>query len=167
MRHSQGDHWILLVLVPMKSYAEYYTLKRMAKKGLAAGGGGKNRPETLSGKRIFCVGAAIHELRRAFGSASFFHIEMFHAIAGKQSELLKSARWKHLSQNAQRPENFIFIRDQGAAWDLFTIGVYRDLKHFAEAPAFLSPEQEAAAKTAGFEPPVEWPLSAHTDHFTS
>lgn len=33
----------------------------------------------------------------------------------------------------KEPENFIFIRDQGAAWDIFTIGLFRDLKHYAES----------------------------------
>ena len=33
----------------------------------------------------------------------------------------------------KEPENFIFVRDQGAAWDIFTIGVFRDLKHYAES----------------------------------
>src|SRR6185503_9438161 len=32
MRHSQGDHWDLLVLIPMKSYVEYYGVERIAKR---------------------------------------------------------------------------------------------------------------------------------------
>src|SRR4029453_6632971 len=32
MRHSQGDHWDLLVLIPMKSYADYYSAARIAKR---------------------------------------------------------------------------------------------------------------------------------------
>jgi hypothetical protein len=54
------------------------------------------------------------------------------------------------SQALGRPQNFIFVRDQGAAWDLFTLGVYRDLKHYAESADIPQEKQEAAAKAAGF-----------------
>ena len=45
----------------------------------------------------------------------------------------------------------IFVRDQGASWDLFTVGFYRDLKHYAESADIPEVSQEAAAKAAGFE----------------
>jgi hypothetical protein len=51
----------------------------------------------------------------------------------------------------KRPENLIFVRDQGASWDLYTIGAYRDLKHFAESAGIPEADQETAAKAAGFE----------------
>jgi len=50
-----------------------------------------------------------------------------------------------------RPENFIFVRDQGASWDLFTLGFYRNLKHYAESADIPEKDQESAAKSAGFE----------------
>lgn len=50
-----------------------------------------------------------------------------------------------------RPENFIFVRDQGANWDLFTLGLYRNLKHYAESADIPEKDQESAAKSAGFE----------------
>src|SRR5262249_52502702 len=31
MRHSQGDHWDLMILFPMGSYADYYQPERIAK----------------------------------------------------------------------------------------------------------------------------------------
>src|SRR5678815_3357489 len=31
MRHSQGDRWDLLLLIPMKSYADYYSPERVSK----------------------------------------------------------------------------------------------------------------------------------------
>ena len=43
------------------------------------------------------------------------------------------------------------MRETGAAWDLFTVGAYRDLKHYAEGSAIGEAAQESAAKTAGFE----------------
>src|SRR5689334_13155162 len=32
MRHSQGDRWDLLLMVPMKSYADYYSPERVSKR---------------------------------------------------------------------------------------------------------------------------------------
>ncbi|HKE30925.1 MAG TPA: hypothetical protein VKD65_04310, partial [Candidatus Angelobacter sp.] len=32
MRHSQGDHWDLLILFPVGSYTEYYQPERVAKR---------------------------------------------------------------------------------------------------------------------------------------
>ena len=50
-----------------------------------------------------------------------------------------------------RPQNLIFVRDQGGSWDLFTIGFYRDLKHYAESADIPETAQDAAARAAGFE----------------
>ncbi len=35
MRHSQGDHWDLMILFPMGSYADYYQPERIAKRARA------------------------------------------------------------------------------------------------------------------------------------
>lgn len=151
MRHSQGDHWDLLLLFPIKSYSEYYSPERMAKRKpqmdvLIA------RDELIAWQEdVFVYGPPLDELSKAFASASFFHVEMFHSLAGKQSELFKEREMENAYlKTLKRPENFIFVRDQGAAWDLFTIGAYRDLKHFAESAGTPETEQEAAAKAAGF-----------------
>lgn len=170
MRHSQGDHWDLLVLVPMKSYSEYYNAERVARRtslGAAATRIGQN---IAWQEDLFVYGPPVSELRRALVSASFFHVEMFQAIAGKQSELFKEREMENAYlRTLKRPENFIFVRDQGAAWDLFTIGAYRDLKHFAESAGIPESEQEAAAKAAGFEaanrigPYLRTLISSHHD----
>src|SRR5258708_10080186 len=36
LRHSQGDHWALVILIPMKSYSEDYTPERVAKRSRVA-----------------------------------------------------------------------------------------------------------------------------------
>jgi hypothetical protein len=51
----------------------------------------------------------------------------------------------------KQPTNLIFVRDQGAAWDCFTIGFYRDLQHYAESAKTTPDDAEKAAKAAGFE----------------
>jgi len=153
MRHSQGDRWDLLLLIPMKSYADYYSPERVSKRKQLL----KESQDKLDSliawqEDVFVYGPPLDELRKAFASSAFFHVEMFDALAGKQSELFKEREMENAYLKAlKRPENLIFVRDRGAAWDLFTIGTYRDLKHFAESAGIPEADQDAAAKAAGFE----------------
>jgi len=63
---------------------------------------------------IFVHGPPVTELRRAFASNAFFHVEMFDSIAGKQSELFKEREMENAYvKELKRPENFIFVRNQG------------------------------------------------------
>ena len=151
MRHSQGDRWDLLLLIPMKSYAEYYSPERVSKRTLK---GSQDKLDALIAwqEDVFVYGLPLPEIQKAFASSAFFHVEMFDALAGKQSELFKEREMENAYlKSLKRPENLIFVRDQGASWDLFTIGPYRDLKHFAESAGIPETDQEAAAKAAGFE----------------
>jgi hypothetical protein len=54
-----------------------------------------------------------------------------------------------------RPYNMIFVRDQGANWDLFSLGCYRDLQHWAGTGDLPKEKREAAARKAGFNSPEE------------
>lgn len=171
MRHSQGDRWDLLILIPMKSYEAYYSTERVAKRRQALSGI-QGRLEALIAwqEDIFVYGPPLGELQTAFASSGFFHVEMFDALAAKQAELFKEREMENAYQKAlKRPENFIFVRDQGAACDLFTIGAYRDLKHFAESAGFSETEQDSAARGAGFEaanrigPYLRTLISSHHD----
>jgi hypothetical protein len=153
MRHSQGDHWDILVLIPMKSYADYYSAERIAKRTQTF----RDIESKLDGliawqEDVFVYGPAVADLRKVFDSSAFFHVEMFDSLAGKEADLFKEREMENAYlKTLKRPENFIFVRDQGAAWDMFTIGAYRDLKHYAESAANSEADQDAAAKAAGFE----------------
>ena len=153
MRHSQGDRWDLLLLIPMKSYADYYSPERVSKRDQLLKESHHKLDALIAWQEdVFVYGPPLAEIQRAFASSAFFHVEMFDALAGKQDELFKEREMENAYQRAlKRPENFIFVRDQGAAWDLFTIGAYRDLKHYAESAGIPETEQESAAKSAGFE----------------
>jgi len=153
MRHSQGDRWDLMVLIPMKSYSEYYSPERVGKRTQALRESQAKLDELIAWQEdVVVYGPPLDELRKAFASSAFFHVEMFDSLAGKQSELFKEREMENAYlKTLKRPENFIFVRDQGAAWDLFTLGAYRDLKHYAESAAIPEAEQEAAARAAGFE----------------
>lgn len=158
MRHSQGDHWDLMILLPMGSYPDYYQPQRIAKRKKAedsmAGSLEKLKADVAWQEDLFVYGPPLTDLRQAFAAGSYFHIEMFIALPGKFADLYRERQMENAyAQALKQPQNFIFVRDQGAAWDLFTIGVYRDLKHYAESADVPANDQLAAAKVSGFESP--------------
>ena len=81
---------------------------------------------------------------QAFEKFNYYHVEMFIALPGKQKELLKQREMENVYlKEIDRDPNFIFTRLAGSVWDIFTIGCYRDIKHFAEsAPTFLSTQKK-------------------------
>jgi hypothetical protein len=159
MRHSQGDHWDLLILWPMGSYSEYYRPERIARREPTEKAGklqAKIREDIAWQEDVFAYGPALADLRKGFAIGAFFHVEMFVALPGMFGELFKEREMENAYAKAlKQPENFIFARDQGAAWDIFTIGVFRDLKHYSESADVQPKDQEAAAKAAGFEAPSQ------------
>jgi hypothetical protein len=170
MRHSQGDHWDLFLLFPLKNYSDYYGAERVAKRKSQADMLARLNESIVWQEDVFVYGPPLDQLKQAFAAATFFHVEMFHSLAGKQSELFQERKMENVYLRVlKRPENYIFVRDQGAAWDLFTIGAYRDLRHFAESAGIPETEQEAAAKAAGFQaanrigPYLRTLISSHHD----
>jgi hypothetical protein len=156
MRHSQGDHWDLMILFPLGSYADYYQAERIAKRKQAAKLEEKIKENIAWQEDLFAYGPPLADLRKAFAGGAFFHVEMFVSLPGKFADLYKEREMENAYSKAlKEPENFIFVRDQGAAWDIFTIGVFRDLKHYAESADVPAKDQEVAAKAAGFEAPSQ------------
>lgn len=155
MRHSQGDHWDLMILSPMGSYTDYYTRERIARRSKAEEATvNRIKPDIAWREDLFAYGPPVADLRTAFSNGAFFHVEMFIALPGEFSALYKEREMENAYAKAiKEPENFIFVRDQGAAWDIFTIGIFRDLKHYAESADVPAKDQEAAAKAAGFGSP--------------
>jgi hypothetical protein len=155
MRHSQGDRWDLLVLVPVGSYTTYFRPERIAARqqvDRSVDWEAKRQMDVAWQEDVFVYGPPVQELRKAFADANLFHVEMFHALPGQRGALYKEREMENAySRTLKQPENFIFVRDQGAAWDLFTIGCFRDLKHFAESGDTSPQDRELAAKAAGFE----------------
>jgi hypothetical protein len=163
-RHTQGDHWDLMLLFPMGSYTEYYSKERLSRREKAA------KAEALSDKDfirklnacsawredIFVLGPPLGKVKNAFADTAYYHIEIFVSLPGKQEELYKEREMENIYQAATgRPENLIFVRDQGAAWDLFTLGCYRDLKHWASSGDISKEKRDSAARQAGFDSPDE------------
>jgi hypothetical protein len=162
MRHSQGDQWDLMFLFPMESYSDYFKPERIAKRKQAAEKAGLLQDQFAKKfyalaawhEEVFVDGPALEQVQKSFGGAGFFHVEIFLALPGKQAELYREREMENAYLKAlNRPENLIFTHDQGAAWDLFTIGFYRDLKHYAESADIPEAKQAEAARLAGFEGP--------------
>jgi hypothetical protein len=153
MRHSQGDRWDLLILYPMGSYSDYYKPDRVVKRDVVLDPWRDRLKNDITWQEdVFVYGPPLEDLRRAFAGAGLFHVEMFESLPGKQAELKKQREMENaFSRAVKAPENFIFLRDQGAAWDLFTIGCFENLKHYAQAADVPPAEADAAAKSAGFE----------------
>jgi hypothetical protein len=152
MRHSQGDRWDLLILFPMDSYSAYYQTERVAKREKLQRSSAETLRQDISWQEdVFAYGPPLEEVRKAFLGAGLFHVEMFQALPEKHAELYKEREMENAyARSLHEPENLIFVRDQGAAWDLFTIGCFRNFKHYAEDTDLPEKESTAAAAAAGF-----------------
>ncbi len=152
IRHSQGDAWDLLLLTPIGGY-DYFSERRASARERAQREAGLpvDYGNAIAWQEdVFVFGPTIEEARAAIAKHNFFHVEMFIALAGKHAELRREREMENAYQRVLgRPQNMIFTRDMGAAWDSFTIGAYRDLKHYAESADIPTDKQEEAA--AGFQ----------------
>ncbi|MBT8396718.1 MAG: hypothetical protein HKO65_08830 [Gemmatimonadetes bacterium] len=160
MRHTQGDQWDLLILYPMGSFHEYFEPGRTARrlesgtqKGLSERDL-KREVDRLTSWRdeLFVRGPDPSVVDEGFSQNDFYHIEMFVALAGRQRDLLEERRMENrYLQGIGRPQNLIFVREAGGPWDSFTLGFYRDLKHYSESADIPAEAEDRAAKEAGFE----------------
>ncbi len=158
-RHTQGDQWDLMLLTPMGSYAEYYAKGRLARREEAAGPAREEFARKLDAcsswkEDLFVYGPPLETVKKAFEGTGYYHIEIFVSLPGKEEELYKEREMENVyAVESGRPYNMIFVRDQGASWDLFTLGCYRDLQHWASSSGLTKAQREEAAKKAGFESP--------------
>jgi len=159
-RHTQGDQWDLMLLFPMGSYSEYYSKEKLSRRIKAAETSPlsqkefKHNLDSCSSWRedVFVLGPPLEIVKKEFESTAYYHIEIFISLPGKQEDLFKERQMENAYGMARgRPENMIFVRDQGATWDIFTLGCYRDLKHWAESPEISKEKRDAAARQAGFK----------------
>jgi hypothetical protein len=158
-RHTQGDQWDLMLLTPMGSYADYHAKARVAKRKKAAEASGLTE-EAFAGKLdacsswkedVYVMGPPLEFVQKAFEGTAYYHIEIMVSLPGKQEELYKEREMENVYGVAGgRPYNMIFVRESGASWDIFTLGCYRDLQHWATPSPLTREEREAAAKKAGF-----------------
>ncbi|UCF39764.1 MAG: hypothetical protein JSW43_08440 [Gemmatimonadota bacterium] len=160
LRHRQGDQWDVFYLFPMESFERYWSEGQAARRAAAAAGSPRSDHEferlvlqrVAWREELYVKGPALETVRAALEGGTLFHLEAFIAVPGKRAELLREREMENAYLAAVgRPTNLIFTRAAGAAWDSFTIGVYRDLAHYAEGDAVPAEEADAAARAAGFE----------------
>lgn len=161
MRHSQGDQWDLLVLSHLgRGFDEYYGDDARHSRREADRAAGETEAEFILRllphlswrEELYVWGPPPELVAERFDGAGYFHVEIFLALAGKRNELLRQREMENRYLEAiDRAPNLIFSRAGGAPWDCYTIGFYRDLKHFAESADIPDALQEQAAVAAGFE----------------
>ena len=156
MRHSQGDQWDLMVIAPMKDWADYHSKARRNKREAAAV---KHRALLQAQKGLiafeedaFAYGPPVEEIARDYSASRLFHVEMFAAAPGKEDDLFEQRRMEnaYLGSTGQTT-NMIFRRAAGSDVDVFTIGFHQSLEAFAAPSPMGDEEKEAAAKAAGFK----------------
>lgn len=149
VRHSQGDHWDLLLVWPMGEWAAYHDPARRAKRpaGLEA------PPDALVSwhEDLFVRGPSVEALRAHMKGAGLAHFEMMQALPGRRAALIEERGMENaFNRYRGRGETLIFVREAGADWDVVTLGVYRDWRQYAESDAIPRETSDAAAKKAGF-----------------
>ncbi|MCF6193810.1 MAG: hypothetical protein L3J46_05710, partial [Kangiellaceae bacterium] len=138
MRHSQGDHWDLMLLEPSGSNPI-----KMFNFGAIADFQHSFLAQSSVAWKTIQAKSKISEL---------FHIEMFHAVHGKGAELIKQRKMENAYLTAtERNANIIFETTFGSDVDSFTIGYYKDMPHFASMPDLSAETYAKAATDAGFE----------------
>lgn len=160
LRHRQGDQWDVMYLFPMESFARYWSDGQAAGRTTAAEGSrlSDDEFERLVLQRVswreelYVKGPPLETARAAMEGGTLCHLEAFLALPGKRAQLLREREMENAYLAAVgRPTNLIFTRAAGAARDVLTIGVYRDLAHYAEGDSVPPEEADAAARGAGFE----------------
>ncbi len=160
MRHSQGDQWDLLILFPISDFARHYSPEQVQRRSEALKRSHLSTEEIAGRWRqliawhedVLVEGPPLTDVKKALQGGGFFHVEMFRALPGRYADLLEQRRMENLYlAELNRPRNLLFRHREGAAWDCFTIGPYRDLKHFAESADIPEEREDGAAKKAGFE----------------
>ena len=156
LRHTQGDHWDLMLIHPMGSFAKYYSpeanTKRHRLHKLAVNLQDQLDQLIAFNEDTFAIGANHDVLQVAFADHDFYHVEMFHALPGKHAELFEQRRMENAYLKATgQTDNFIFEGIGGSDVDVFTIGFYPNMVAFAQSAPTSEEQAEVEAKKAGFE----------------
>jgi len=155
LRHSQGDHWDLMVIYPIEELHRYFSTGNIEKRRKSSTLE-KNYASTFFDMISFQEEAIVkgppkNDFVTACEKYDLFHIEIFTALAGKQKELLAQREAENaFYEGIDHRPNYIFTRVFGPSWDSFTIGTYEDLHDFA-GPGVSFEKEDNAAKQAGFQ----------------
>ncbi len=118
MRHSQGDQWDLLLIHPIVSAAQYFSNNTMSNSSTMGQGYGDEINDKISFQEEgFFAGPSRAQFDQWMTDYSYYHVEIFTALAGKQAALLREREMEndYLRALDRRP-NFIFTRTFGTSW---------------------------------------------------
>ena len=156
MRHSQGDHWDLMIITSMDSWTSYYDEDATDRRQAA----NEKHAQLIAGAKAliafdednFAYGPSYELIAAAYADNDFYHIEMFAAAPGKAEDLFEQRRMEnaYLAATGQT-ENMIFRRAAGSDVDVFTIGFHNSLEAFAAPASASNLDKEKAARDAGFK----------------
>ena len=152
VRHSQGDQWDLMVYEDIISYENYFGNKKSLINVFTPEHGDNFYSMVAFHESIFANGPSYDIVANLFNKNGYFHVEMFVALPGKQNELFKQRQMENVYlKEIGRDPNLIFTSVLGGQWDSFTLGGYRDIKHYAESADIPLEVEEKAAIKAGFK----------------
>lgn len=154
LRHSQGDHWDLMLIYPIESYGVYFSEERVRTRSeRLAGYRSSFRALTAFREDMYAYGPDLSIVRRAFRENDFYHVEIFNALGGKHEELLEERRMENAYlEGIGKKANLIWRVDQGSDADIFTIGFYGSLEDYASPGSVTNREEkDRIAISAGFE----------------
>lgn len=141
MRHSQGDQWDLMIIEAID-----------ASDAMSASFVAESDALIAFEVDHFAYGPTWQTISAAYEANSFYHVEMFEAVAGKADDLLEQRRMENVYLSATgQTTNMIFRRAAGSDVDAFTIGFYKSLEAFAAPSETSDEDMETAAKEAGFD----------------
>ncbi len=149
MRHSQGDHWDLMLIWPVHSYQKLHSKENYSSI--------KNLFLELDAdvnflESTYMLGPNNEMLNRWYHDNKLYHIEMFVALPDKKNELLKERMMESdYLININRKPNLLFRKEQGGNWDAMTIGFYSSLKEFSTMVDIPLDIDNKAAIDAGFQ----------------
>ncbi|MEM9529902.1 MAG: hypothetical protein AAGA23_03165 [Pseudomonadota bacterium] len=139
MRHSQGDQWDLMILLPLETMSLKSPLAEI------------DRLIAFQ-EDNFAYGPPADTVASQYRRSGLFHVEVFSALAGKKEALLDQRRRENAYLEATGQQtNLIFRSAAGSDIDVFTIGFHRSLKTFAAASPPSEEAAEEAARAAGFK----------------
>ena len=155
LRHSQGDHWDLMLIYPIQNLNTYFSDDQMRMRRNSATFEQPYGDEFFNyvsfQEEAIVAGPEKGLFADVMEKHNLFHIEIFTALGGKQKELLKQRERENIYYaGIDHKPNFIFTRVFGPSWDNFTIGGYMDMHDFA-GPDVPFEIEEKAARDAGFE----------------
>lgn len=148
MRHSQGNHWDLMVLTKLNPACEEQVPCKTMLEGLD-----NAAADLVDFEHRFVARSETswEMIQKQNETAGLYHIEMFSAAAGKHEVLLRQRHIEndYLARTGQQT-NVIFTVAMGSDVDAFTIGFHESMKAFAETPDLPAEACEQAAVEAGF-----------------